>query len=317
MAKPHNHPVREFEDFIEQASALRHDHTDTSLLRTFGEFIAEAKPLHEVLVRPPTFEFQTFVDKAVPLVLRSLQSDLPALKQRAELADRWLVADDLLAVAGLSYVENAYTELMAWALRPKTHRESALRRQTAWLESLEPKIELSNQERKPATVETQVATDDGIPDLILRFEHTVIVVEAKTGTVEHAAPSGTMQTIAYIPAVRHRYRIADESVYAVLISPDGQQAANEGQEARSTSYVAFALAMAYCLEAEQLPLDTRAAFKMLFTHFLTRATPTTEPVRDLLSKVKSLPEDWRSDGQMLEWLNILSAAMRTLFPEKQ
>jgi hypothetical protein len=314
MAKPDEHPVKEFRIFIEQANAISQKPCDT-MLQAFSQFISDATPIYEHLTAPPpTKEFQAFVDEALPMVVAGLKKDLPALMERARLAVRWLVPDDLLAVAGLSYVENSYTELMAWALRPDTHPASALRRQQAWLESLKPKIELVTQQ--PAHPWTQVGTDDGIPDLILKFEQGVIIVEAKTGTFEHAAPSGATQTVAYEAAVRKKYDLASTvPVYVVLISPNGQEAANP--EARNTSYVGFALALAKLLEIEQLPPDTRAAYRMLFTHFLTCATSSTRPVRELVEAIAAWPDDCQSDGQIpLDRLNDLSVAMKCLLPER-
>ena len=315
MAKPDEYPLEEFTAFIEQANAICQKPCDANLRLAFGHFISDATPIYERLISPPpTREFQLFVDDALPLVVAGLKKDLPALADRARLAVRWLVPDDLLAVAGLSYVENSYTELMAWALRPDTHPASALRRQRAWLESLEPKIELmALQATNPWT---QVGTDDGIPDLILKFEHGVIIVEAKTSTFEHAAPSGETQTVAYEAAVRKKYYLVSTvPVYVVLISPNGQKAVNA--EARNTSYVSFALALAEQLEAEELPPDTKAAYKMLVTHFLTCATSSTIPVREMVEAIVDWPDDWQSDGRMpLDRLNILAVAMKCLLPEQ-
>ena len=315
MAKPDEYPLEEFTAFIDQANAICQRPCDANLLQAFHQFIADATPIYRRLTAPPpTQEFQTFVDQALPLVVAGLKKDLPVLTDRARLAKRWLVPDDLLAVAGLSYVENSYTELMAWALRPDTHAASALRRQQAWLDSLEPKINLVLE--KPANLWTQVATDDGIPDLILKFEQGVIIVEAKTGTVEHVAPLGEMQTVAYEVAVRKKYDFAiTVPVYVVLISPDGQKAVNT--EARNTSYVSFALALAEQLEAEELPPDTKAAYRMLVTHYLTCATSSTVPVRELVEVIVTWPENWQSDGRMpLDRLNILAVAMKCLLPER-
>src|SRR5207244_4751939 len=37
----------------------------------------------------------------------------------------WLTPYDLLRIARIEYIEDAYTELMAWALAPATHQSSA------------------------------------------------------------------------------------------------------------------------------------------------------------------------------------------------
>ena len=315
MPKPDDYPLEEFTAFIEQANALSQKPSDANLIQAFRQFIADATPIYERLTAPPpTQEFQAFVDEALPLVVAGLKQDMPALTERARLAKGWFVADDLLTVAGLSYVENAYTELMAWALRPDTHPASALRRQQAWLDSLEPKINFVLE--KPVNLRTQVATDDGIPDLILKFEQGVIIVEAKTGTFEHAAPSGETQTVAYEAAVRKKYNLVSTvPVYVVLISPNGQKAANP--DARNTSYVRFALALAKQLEVEQLPANTKAAYRMLFTHFLTCATSSTVPMREMVEAIVDWPEDWQVDDRMpLDRLNILAVAMKCLLPEQ-
>ena len=85
---------------------------------------------------PQVESFQQFVEAAKPLLLPRLRSSLPILIQRAKRVHRWLMDEDVLAVAGLSNQENSYTRLVAWMLAPQTHPPTAIRRQKAWLRIL-------------------------------------------------------------------------------------------------------------------------------------------------------------------------------------
>lgn len=284
----------------------------------FLEFVRQAEQLTAAPPSPvPTDPFRQFVALAVPLVVADIRGHLPAIARRAALAAHWLVRDDLLAVAGFGFVEDAYTELMAWALHPDTDPASAVDRQQAWLESvcLDNRIcgELS------CVPQPQFITDDGIPDLVLCYDHLTVVVEAKTGSAEHAAPSGNPQTVAYPGAVRDRLKLSSEArVEVIFITPNRRLAANS--EAKVTTYAEFALALAGVLDARALHPETRAAYAMLFTHLLTCATPTTTvPVRALIQRVEawSRAPDWEDDEQIWARRDDLLAAIEILSPERK
>jgi hypothetical protein len=204
------------------------------------------------------------------MLIEPLAPALAGLRERVALLQPWLMPHDLLAIAGLDYAEDAYTELVAWALNPNTHPASAGRRQQAWLAHLKLPSEIAL--RSPTHPVTQLLTADGIPDLVLRYAEFVVVVEAKTVSDEHDTPSGAMQTLAYAAAVRTTLGLpASTPVYIVFLTPDRRQAANP--DAVRTSYLDFVLAMAEALDPNELSQDLHAAFKMVLSHFALYAVP--------------------------------------------
>jgi len=247
---------------------------DENTYSQFERFVADARIFVGGLERgpprlaTPVSEFSSFIEAAKPLVAGPLRSAVAALGPRIAALSPWLTEHDLLAVAGRTYDEDAYTELLAWAIAPETHPPTALRRQVAWLRSMG-----LPQPIAPAKPRTQVDTDDGIPDLVLDYGDFTLVVEAKTGSHEHETPtSGSMQTISYPEAVRRRLGLSpSKAVHVAFLTPDRKRAANEN--AVLTTYLDFTLALADALRDEDLNPDLRAMFKMLFTHFATRAVP--------------------------------------------
>jgi hypothetical protein len=160
-----------------------------------------------------------------------------------------------------------------------------------------------------------VFTDDGIPDLVMDFGKFAIVVEAKTASYEHAAPSGISQTLAYPSAIARKLGRPIEDIEMIYISPDGHEAQNE--KATMTTFVTFALSLASVLETEELPPDTRTAYKMVITHFLTTATTSSASVRELITRVAgwSLQPDWTDDRRILHRLHDLAEAATILLSE--
>ncbi len=277
------------------------------LIRSFSAFIAAARP-NSQRTRPAigTEAFEQFVRLARPLAVSHLKHDLPRLRMRASLASRWWAPHDLLLEAGLSYVENAYTRLMAWALHPATDPPTATLRQRAWLRALSLDAFREIDACEPMT---QLVTEDGIPDLVLCYPVGTVIVEAKTGTVEHAVPSGEWQTIGYVPAVRARLGLpANARIEVVLITPDGDEAKNVG--AKLTTYAGLALAIAEALDHEAMASSTREAFSMLFTHFLAVSVGRVE-TRWLIEQTLdwSVQEDWNDDTTVLRHMRVLQQAM--------
>jgi hypothetical protein len=260
--------------------------------------------------------FERFIHYALPQVFADIQRVLPEIAERASLAARWLVNDDLLAVAGCRFVEDAYTELMAWALSPDTHPPSAQRRQSAWLASLGLNSEtFCGKECQPRT---QVHTEDGIPDLVMAYGNATVAVEAKTGTNEHFAPSGEMQTIAYVESLRKALDLSPEHpLHMVFLTTDGGKAANK--EAICATYVEFVLALAGALDGSGLPADTRAAFAILFTHLLTCATETNTDVRRMIREIQawSQQHDWCDFRNISRRCNTLLEAIEYFKPERK
>ena len=111
--------VDRFRDFVTRATALRP-----------VEAVPPAKrqSLHRASC-PPLDRFREFLDRAWPIVEGEARSWARELLRIVNRIKRWRASHDLLHVAGHRYNEDAYTELMAWALAPETHLPSALARQ--------------------------------------------------------------------------------------------------------------------------------------------------------------------------------------------
>lgn len=273
------------------------------------QFLTFVRRSREILarrgqLRTPVEAFQSFVAAATPLVLPRLKSSLPLLVSRAKLVHRWLVKDDILEVAGLSGLENPYTELVAWLLSPHTHPATAMKRQMAWLRilGLADHINLLS----PAIPRTQLRTDDGIADLILDYRSPVVVVETKTNTVEHAAPSGAPQTIAYAQSVARRLGLGDTKVFVVFLTPDGQAAANP--DAIATTFAKLVVALATEIAPAELPADLRWAFATIFTHLLAHTGVVGGEIHALLEQVAP----WEDDRALLETDSLLMARLKTI-----
>ncbi|HSZ59579.1 MAG TPA: hypothetical protein VK797_28305 [Tepidisphaeraceae bacterium] len=306
--------ISAFHSFVEQAKRLRASGAP-SPVSEFLKFVQETQ--HIVWHRSagtPDAQFKEFIDAASPIVAKEIQELLPRIAERAQLTCRWLVRHDLIWEAGLSYVEDSYTSLMRWALDPRTHPASAAKRQRSWLESM-GLDDLCGDE--PATPKAWERTDDGIPDLVMHFPGGILVVEAKTGSTEHAAPSGMPQTMAYPEAVRRELGLNREArIEIVFITPDRRAAANP--DAKCTTFVEFAIALARALDIEEMHADTRAAYAMVVTHFLTCATPTAVSARELLERVVawSAQPDWTAPQRILERQVDLLAVSQILFSER-
>jgi len=269
------------------------------LVENFRSFVAKAGHILEYSNSGAGLSksFQLFIDGALPQVFSDIKRVLPEIAERANLVARWLINDDLLAIAGCRFVEDAYTELLAWALSPDTHPPSAQRRQSAWLASLGLDSEICR--RQTCTPRTQVHTEDGIPDLVMSYLAITVAVEAKTGTNEHLTPSGEMQTVAYVESLRKALDLSPEHpLRMVFLTTDGRKAANS--EAMRATYVEFVLALAAALDGVALPADTRAAFAILFTHLLTCATNTNTDVRRMVREIES----WSEQDDWCEYRNI-------------
>lgn len=285
----------------------------TALAGQFRDFIAAAT----TITSGSSVEgFQTFVREAMPLLFADIRNLLPEIAERATLTTRWLTNADLLAVAGFRFVEDAYTELMAWALRPATHPASGVERQAAWLKVLG--VDADDYPSDPCEPFTQMQTEDGIPDLVMALPTMTICVEAKTGSTEHPTPSGQPQTLAYPVSVRRALlAAADHRVKMVYLTPDGHEA--ENPEAVCTTYVEFVLAVAGALEGHDLPPDTRAAFRMLFTHLLTHATPPSTDAPALAHRIAewSRQQGWDDHDQINERMHDLLKAVEVFRPARK
>jgi hypothetical protein len=288
--------IIQFKAFVEAAQKCRTDRVD--------------------LPAAPIVQFETFVSAALPMAVAHLKQILPRLKGRIEVLARWRSAHDLLRAAGVSYVENAYANLMSWALDPATHPPTAALRQRCWLQAIGIDLPCNEECCQPIT---QLVTDDGIPDLVLRFKNLIVIVEAKTGTLEHDTPTSALpQTIAYAASVRAHWRVDHSTALeTVFITPDGSAAANP--KAKRSTYAGFAIAFAAALNSHPLPPETRAAFAMLITHFLSCSSSSGPATNQMLDQVTtwSTQADWSDDVQVLGHMRMLQRAVTHLRIEEQ
>jgi hypothetical protein len=234
-------------------------------LPAFRQFLAAA-----IRLRPSSIDYRerlsAFLVQAKPLIIGPTRQQWQALKPDLDVLSRWYTNCDLLdRIVGL---EDSYTELIAWALRPATHPESAQLRQRSWLASLG--IDLANE--LPAEPRTQVLTPDGIPDLVLSFGTQTVVVEVKTDSPEHPAPSGTAQTLAYPDAVRSILQLNTTlPLHMVFLTPDSRAA--ENPDAICTNFAHFAVVLARALADMELPVDVRVLVGMVITLLATFESP--------------------------------------------
>ncbi len=305
-------------------SLARGKPVEQGLAESFATFVSAATALLESqppapaeLHQPeaPTEAFSLFITEATELVLADLESQLGALADRTSLVRRWATPHDLLHTAGFRGCENAYTELMAWALSPPETTEAVrLRLQRAWLGRLGLLDALSPS--RPTSPRTQLRTGNGIPDLVLEYPAGVVVVEAKTGTGEHGAPDGTPQTLAYADAVRETLGLpASRVVCVVYLTPDGREAKNS--EAIVTRYSDFVFALALALEDRiEAEASLRQAFSILFSHLLRHADRRVDLVH-LATEVSGILVECHScdaRGELARHLDVLADAL-DLLPE--
>jgi hypothetical protein len=100
--------------------------------------------------------------------------------------------------------------------------------------------------------------------LLLPFTPHPVVVEVKTESDEHPAPSGKAQTIAYPDAARKKLGLdPQDPVDMVFLTPDGREA--ENPKAICRSFARFALVIAKGLEQVEVPDHLRSLFGMVIT----------------------------------------------------
>ena len=283
---------------------------------TFRRFVAAGADLAASVRHPPLAEFREFLQQAEPLVVGRIQSRLPSINEQVTTISTWLTPHDLLAVSGRSYLEDPYTELMAWALAPETHAASALVRQQSWLQRVGIPHG-TDQLSRPAEPRTQVVTDDGRVDLLLSFATFAVVVESKTGSTEGLTPSGRPQTIAYPEAVRRLLAAGpDFPIHVVFLTRDGDEASNRA--ALRTTWLEFALSQIAALDHRDLTPHTKEAFGMLFTHFLARAAPHGLDLVAALQSCHALLENHGNDmkpATILKNLGVLDLVLVHLCEE--
>jgi hypothetical protein len=283
-------------------------------IKDFNCFIRRAKAIFpEARSRLPVAEFNSFSREANRLAIQQVRNALgdPLYRDHLKKLCRWIIPFglDILARAGISGLENSYTNLIAWMLFPPGRPDQALRCQRAWLKAMG--LAAAEVIAKPAEPLLYSETDDGIPDMVLHFQNPayVIIVEAKLGSIEHTAPNSRAQTIAYPFAVRRALELSDDYPGdIVFLTRDGAPAKNPA--AVNTTYDMLVDAIASELSPEELSSDVRWAYSMIITHLLANAASGNIDRAEHLRKIA----DWlgRRQGSFTDEDIILE--IRTLGP---
>jgi hypothetical protein len=269
----------------------------TARVEEFRRFLSLAEPF----LRVPMHEFEGFLMQSREILLRGLPERLQEIQPSAEKLRPWLISADLdlLRIGGVTHDENAYTELLAWALRPSTHPETALDRQRTWLCYLD--VPGAGDLIGATEPKTQLRTKHGIPDLVLVYPSFAVVIEAKTSTSEHfAAGSGEYQTIAYPEGVKKELSLAPElPVFMVFLTLEGTKAQNDC--AIETRYVDYALGSALALDPSRFAEPYRTLFAAWFTHLIAEASPQELRLLDAIEPILR----WRGleSESLLEWVS--------------
>lgn len=261
--------MEQFIQFVEKAHSLRHTaavSSERELLASFNSFVERSSAL---LVGPIQDRIGILQHQLAPLRAIALREDL-----------------DILKVAGLSFSEDAYTELISWMLDPKVHPVLALALQRSWLSTLGIAEESTILEA--VTPRTQFWTNDGIPDLVLSYPEFLVVTEAKTGSEEHTTPrSNKYQTEAYPAAVKEAIGLGDEHTsFVIYLTVDRSAPVNN--DAIPTTYLEFAIVAAEVLDRLNIGDPTRTLCATILTHLATCAIPNGVDISALLADLGSL-----------------------------
>ena len=268
-----------------------------SLHESFEHFLSRIEPLQSEPTEEPHVEnFEKFLGQCYSTIEETYRAPLELARIRLNPILKYLPENnvDVLAIAGLQADEDRYTNLTAWMLTPHSiHPALADELQKNWLDSIG--IEVSDL-TFPAEVSTQVVTDDGIPDLILRFPERLVIVEAKTISGEHPTPSGLMQTFAY-PAAMRRYDRLPETfpVDIAFLTMDRSKPANS--VAHATTYIDFCLSALTVLDENDISEELRASWHSIVYHFLNHATPQDLDVFRVLQELEK--NNWRVTSDLM------------------
>lgn len=259
--------------------------TAESLHASFELFLSQLEPQPSPQLQESHIEkFEHFLGQCFSTIEETLRVPLELAKIRLQPILRYLPQNhvDILAVAGLQADEDRYTNLIDWMLTSRSNLPALAKDlQKNWLESVGIKV---TDLTFPAEVSTQIVTDDGIPDLIMRFPERLVIVEAKTISVEHPTPSGLMQTIAY-PAAMRRYDRLEESfpIDVIFLTMDRSKPSNSN--AYATTYIDFCLSALTVLNDDTSD-ELRASWSSIAFHFLNHATPESVDVIQTLQALE-------------------------------
>lgn len=275
-----NVPVEDFEEFLEKARRI-FDAAETSNIRSF----------------------ELFVEKSSKLVVDPVRKDLIRVKPRLASLKNFLLPTklDLLRVAGLTYAEDPYTELIAWVMDPDVNPNAALEIQRSWLN----RLEITEPIEQPASPKTQFRTADGIPDLVLEYPKFLVIVEAKTGSDEHLTPGSLRyQTESYPSATRKALNLPElHPTFMVFLTPDRR--APKNGDAKPTTYLEFATSMATALTGVELAGDLRSLYSAIVTHFVTCAAVDGLETKELFDWIDQTRPSTPSDATILQNLSML------------
>lgn len=267
--------INNFKSFIQESVVLLRNHPNGIKSNNNASIDQRANVISNEIE-----QFSTFIDFSIPLIIDPIKKEISFLKNHVSLIKQWHIPFDILDIANLTKIEDSYTNIIAWALDPTTHQPSALIRQKTWLNSLG----ISYDFDKPCKPETFVYTTDGIPDLVLEYANSIIIIEAKTESREHTTPSGLPQTKAYLEAIKKDN--PSKKVIVVFLTIDGHHAQNK--EAINTTYFHFACSLAEALRNIELSTDLKWAFSTIITHFINNLTPLEIDTTNLMLKI----DDW-------------------------
>ena len=246
---------------------------DDFALNRFRLFVGESEALLRRESDDQTARFKEFVRAAESIVLDELPQTVVDLKPAIDALEAWLLRRelDILREARATWDEDAYTNLLAWWLSPNTDPDTKLQRQQAFLNTI--KLPEASRIESDEVPHVQLHTDDGIPDMVLKYSDFAVVVEAKTGTYEHETPQSEQpQTVAYHAAVRRHFAIPiDVPIYTVFLTIDGSAAANE--EAYNLSFFELALAIAMQFRPAEFAPPVGALIQAWLSHLFHEADP--------------------------------------------
>lgn len=246
-------------------------------LQEFQSFLVASRQLRvfhrSATTRERIVSFEGFRTAAINLLVARLGSDEVKQQLTLSLTALQLAVEnsppDVLAVAGLTFKENAYSELIRWAFCPRANGALAIACQRRWLARLG--LAGLSAADDVAQVTSQIRTaDGGIPDLIFRFPTWVLIVEAKTGTAEHITTDGNYQSESYPNFVQRELRLPDSmQVRLVLLTPD--RAAAVAANAKTATYLEVAAVLAEAVQQMAPPPPVRAAYQLIIRHLATKA----------------------------------------------
>jgi len=199
-------------------------------------------------------------------------------------------------------------------LYPPERVDLALQCQNAWLKVLNIHL-IENIEAAIRPV-AQMRTEDGRVDLVIHYKRPklLIIIESKVLSIEHKAPSGLYQTIAYPIAVRKKLRLSgDYPTETIFLTPDGASARN--LSARNATFEDLVMAIATTLSPNEMNSELRSSYSMIISHLLTHVSTFSSDASETLSEIKKhigMSAQQLTDEQIISILEIIGPICRFL-----